>query len=409
MASLQRVKRREKIVLVLAVLVALAFYRSQPVASLDQQTADSILGLQPFGVDGRTVPVFVLRGLYELSRQVSTASLTYVVAYFAAVFAAFTLITLYFVYRELFGQRYIGIVTLLLVGLAPAFVLAASGAHMVVIALFFIAVSVYAWLRQRWILWGIATGLALSSHYGSTALALPFLGWMIWSRKSMERPWRIAVGTFVAAVIALSSYYWVLSAQGGLEPWVEERLTEALRGVPLALAGSPVVGVEHVIFSVVYVALALAFAGFFRKNSFALQVVVSVFVVALPCTFLLYVSGPSLFGASGVLLWAMALVSLLPLWISDPNRREIAFVLCWFVPLLIVAAILAPALNGLFVFALFPLALLACRFLDRTLDGAWLDFWWAAGLPTAWYYRLSKLVVLLVLALSYLQAIRLRD
>jgi len=402
-ASLGHANRREKVLVVLALFVALSVLRSHSVSTIDPRVADSVMRLQPLGVDGRTVPLFVLKGLYEFTRQISAASLARVMGHFAAAFATFTLLGVYFVYRELFGRRYVGVIALALAGSAPAFVSSTSVATLAV-SLFFVVLSVYLWLKQSWIMWGLATGLALSSHYGSATVLLPFLGWAVWARRSTARPWRMGGGVALAVVITVSSYCWMLNAYGGFSSWVGNVLVPALQSASATTLGLPTIEAWHLVSFGGYSALALALAGAFRSSPLARRAIVYIFAIAAPYTFLMLVNAGSLAPVVGTLVWVIATVSILPVWSADPKRKEIVSLLCWIAPLLILVPLFAPGLSSLFVFALFPLALLACRLLDLTLDGEWLDFWWAAGLATDWYYRLGKAALALVLALSYIQA-----
>ncbi len=399
-ANLGRVKRREKILLVIAVAVAFFVYRSASVvATLDPATVGSMGQLRPLWVDGRVMPGLVLLALGELFQLIAGLSLVYGVAYSAIGFGVLTCILVYFISRELFGQRYVSVVARARGGPARGFVDPVAGKPIYVVSLFFVALAVYAWLRQRPIIWGFAAGLAFSSHFAAALLVVPFLSWVWWSRRSLVRPWTLVAGALIAVLVAGVSYFWMLSSAGGPGAWMDARLWPAFRNLVL-----PTLGVEFVAYLAVYVAAALTLCYLFRGSRLVRRGVVAVAAVGVPFTFLLIVNGQPIFDAAGNLLWTLALISVLPLHLADGKRREFLFVLCWLVPLLLLVPLGGRNLGDLLLFALLPMALLACRLLDRTLAGEWLDYWWAFGLPSNWYYRLGKLAVLLVVVLSIIQA-----
>lgn len=387
-ASLGRVKRREKILVGLGALLALWVYRTVPLVTNSS------------AVDGATLskPVFSL--LQRLGRQFFGAWPMDAAAYSSAALGAVTCLLVYFIYRELFGQRYIGVAALALAGSAPAFVSAAAGETRVV-GLFFIALAVYLWLKQRWILWGVALGLAFSSHLATATLIPPFVGWLIWSRGAGAKPRRLALGAALAVAPAAAFYYWALDGYGGIVRWWQGQ-----QAIGLQSAAPLVLGLPQVALFAAYVAVVLFLL--LRSKSVVRRAMVSIVVAGIPYTFLMIVGGAPFIRAVGTLMWAIALVAVVPLHISDDRKREITFLLVWVVPLLILITLAPQWSNELFVFAVIPLALVACRLLDLSVDGKWLDYWWALGLPSDWYYRLCKAIVLLVLALTFVEATRLR-
>lgn len=324
---------------------------------------------------------------------------------YSMVFGAFGSIGVYFAYRALFQQRYIGIVAAALVVFSPWYYAESFLSEKQAAGVFFAATAVWAWGERRWLPWGLAFGLALASHPATQVLAPPFAAHAIIRRRSIPPPRGLILGALAAALMVAAALGWFWGSYGRLDEWVSiDTLAgwrEAFDSPRLLRASQP-----PLLLSIgVYVAVVGTFAYAFRARPRVFTLGVAALAVALPYIVLLAINFQPILAVGGPLLWVLALIAIPALWKVDPEHDQIVFLLLWLAPSLIILRVLGLADPTYYVFLIPALAILACRLLERTLDGQWLDFWWAAGLPTSLYYRLGKIVALGVLLYSMSQAL----
>lgn len=399
-----RVKRREIILLSIVVLLIFGVFRSSAIVDGVWQNSISVRSVvdqQPLGVGGKPVFIWLGRIFVDLGSMIWNVTAVQSLSFLSTLFGVLSGINVYFVYRSLFKQRYIGTVASLLLALSPWYFQSSTSPERYAVSLFFITGSVWAWTAHSWLAWGVMLGLALASHASAAILMLPFAGSLYLNRASIVDGKKLVLGGIIAIGIAFGAVAWMLHSYHGLISDAQglalgERLGNSLKAM------EPV----HIIIVVAYVVLAAAFAYVSRKREKISRYGLAALLIAIPYLAILYFSLQPVSNAAGAALTVLAILAVPALWPVEQSKGELAFLLLWLAPPLVVFSLLNFGGSALYGLLIPPLTLLACRLLDRSLDGQWLDFWWALGLPSNWYYRLAKMLVLGILALSFYQTTR---
>lgn len=203
-------------------LIILAFYSLNLPSyfnSIDSVSyALAVTEFRPGFLDGKPLYIFACRLFYELLKPgfASRAELVYLFGLFSALFGSLTVVVIYLLHRELFGDSWFSLVSALLVAVTPFFFFVSTNSEVVTFNLFFVSLSVLFWIKRRFLLWGVSWGLALSSHATSFLLFFTFLYLFLRGRQLLPVK-QIVCGFILAAVIASASYLWVLSYYESLE------------------------------------------------------------------------------------------------------------------------------------------------------------------------------------------------
>ncbi|NCP02286.1 MAG: hypothetical protein COZ32_10260 [Nitrospirae bacterium CG_4_10_14_3_um_filter_53_41] len=178
--------------------------------------------LLPGWMDGKPAYIWMGKLVFEgwnfFSRSRETLLKTF--AFYSALFGAMAAINVYFIFRALFARRYLGGMVSLLLAFSPMFFYSAVTIEVYMFNIFWVTLTVLFWLRRRFILWGVAWGLSLSSHITSLFLFFPFAFSLLSSHDRIE--WkRILLGSCVTFIILVAAYGWVLSFYSSIPAFIE--------------------------------------------------------------------------------------------------------------------------------------------------------------------------------------------
>jgi hypothetical protein len=211
-----RINRKELVLIILtSALILLVLANYLPSLLVDDDSAyyaNQMLALRPGWMDGK--PAFVWLGhvvsVFALWVGVPKIGLVFVLGLCSAVFMSLTSVNLYFIYRTLFGQRYLGILPGLFVAFSPIGFSSSLLISPYVTATFFVTLAVVAWLQRRFLTWSVAWALAISSHASSILLAFVWMASLLMNRdKEMAK--RAVQQIPVTFMICLGFFGWVLS------------------------------------------------------------------------------------------------------------------------------------------------------------------------------------------------------
>ena len=402
-----RLKRREIVLLVIIFLLTFGVYRSITIVDdiwRDTTVVQNVLNQQPLGVGGKLVFIWLGRIFVELGKTVWAASPIQSLSFSSMLFGALASVNIYFAYRSLFNQRYIGIVASLILAFSPWYFHSSTSPEKYAISLFFVMGTVWAWAAKSWIVWGLMFGLALASHPASAILLLPFAGHAYVTRNGRSDIKSMFVGVIVAVVIFLGLTSLAPGSNLGSANWISGIQSLGL-GKRLSISLNAIQPIYWIIL-LIYLAIIVAFAYVFRHRKKISRYGFTMLLVAIPYLVIFYFNLQPILGIGGVALTALSLLAVPALWAVEDRKEELIFLLLWLLPSLIVFPLLGFSAPALYGFIAPPLVLLTCRLVDKSLDGEWLDLWWALGLPSSWYYRMGKALVLAILVISFYQSAR---
>ncbi|MBI4317415.1 MAG: glycosyltransferase family 39 protein [Chloroflexi bacterium] len=401
-----RLKRREIVLLLIGLVIVLWTYRSSggapPVAP--SAIALRVAALEPLDAGGSPAYVWLGWALVGLGSIVGNYPPDQVLRILSILAGLLSGVALYFAYRALFSNIYIGVVPAALLVFSPLSFSLSTTVERYGIGILFITVAVWAWTTGRWLIWGGFAGLALAVHPASATAVLPFLATTSWPRRKASELWQPVAALSLMLVVVLVGYGWVASRLGGLSTWWQNLVSAELAyfldaAAWPAITATPLLAVVFVLVTIVGV-----FAIFVPKRTGGKSFVLSLVITALLFVFLVAANFGLIARLAGLFLVLLSTLSVPVLWIVEQRRQQLVFLLLWMLPSLLALWFVRQSGSALLLFTIAPLALMASRLIDRSLDGQWLDYWWALGLPTKWYYRLLKLFVLAMLVLLVVQA-----
>lgn len=178
--------------------------------------------LLPGWLDGKPAYIWMGKLVFETWRSFSASreTLIKVFALYSALFGAMAAVNVYLIFRALFSRSYLGGMVSMLLAFAPVFFYTAVTIEVYTFNIFWITLAILSWIKKRYLLWGIAWGLALASHVTSSLLFLPFVWSLLYRPYSIQ--WkRMLVGSCLTLSIVAVSYGWVLSFYTSIPAFIE--------------------------------------------------------------------------------------------------------------------------------------------------------------------------------------------
>jgi hypothetical protein len=183
--------------------------------------ANNMIDLKPGWMDGKPAYIWVGHLVFRFASFLgaSRPSLVLIFGVCSALFGSLTGVNLYFVYRSIFHERYVGVASAFLGVLAPI----GLGASLLIapyaISLFFATLAVACWLQRRYLIWSLAWALAVCSHASSILLVVVWMASLISSRdKSTVR--MVAKHIPVFLLVCFAFFAWVLTFYPSLDGFV---------------------------------------------------------------------------------------------------------------------------------------------------------------------------------------------
>jgi hypothetical protein len=178
--------------------------------------------LLPGWMDGKPAYIWTGRVVFEFWQifEGSREALIKTFAFYSALFGALTAVNVYLIFRALFRREYLGGMVSLMVAFSPMFFYSAVTIEVYTFNVFWVTLTVLFWLRRRFVLWGVAWGLAISSHITSVFLFFPFI-WSV-SFHDYRGQWkRVVLGSSFAISIVAVCYGWVLSFYSSVPGYID--------------------------------------------------------------------------------------------------------------------------------------------------------------------------------------------
>jgi len=171
----------------------------------------NIINFKPGWLDGKPLYIVVGRIFYEIGRFfLSKEKLVYVFDFMSAIFATLACINLYFIYKQLFEEKYTGLFSSLCIAFSPIFFFMSVIPNHYTLMLFLTTLSVLLWLKKNFFWWAVCFGLAISSYALSLLLIFPFI-YSILKQESYKKEFHKILKVLpVILLICLVFYGWVL-------------------------------------------------------------------------------------------------------------------------------------------------------------------------------------------------------
>lgn len=256
----------------LCVILLSAYILSFPYAFISFDSANLpnfIVDFKPGWMDGKPIYIWLGRIIYNYYKGLSLPleNFVWMLNLYSAIFGVLTCINTYFICRHLFNLKK-NILAFIFTGLSPIFFFTSSSIEVYCLNLFFITLSLLLWIRERYILWGIAFGLALSSHILSILLIFAFLTYSFLCNIKLDR--KIITGIFLGLLISGGCYFWVFKHYPSIAYFFKTYLTiaknEYVRRITFHDGSSNMLGALNGVF--ILSALSSIALFFFERNRF---------------------------------------------------------------------------------------------------------------------------------------------
>ncbi len=369
-------ERRELVFIALLLLLILSIYSlNLSKSALTPDSAGYPLVaeiLHPGWMDGKPVYIWTGRLFFEFWRAFmnSREALLKTFAFYSALFGALTAINVYLIFRSLFNKRYLGGMSSVLVAFSPMFFYSAVTIESYMFNIFWATLAVLFWVKKRFIWWGIAWGLALSSHITSAFLFFPFAWSLAFSNYRFQ--WKKALlGCCFSIFICVVSYGWVLSFYPSLPAYIRFYRSvsqdEYLRWPTLTWITQNLIRFR--VIWVVYVLIAAGGLFYFRRQPGKTLLI----IVILPLLILLlYFYGSNLFllwKSCGYVLTTLGLAAAL-LLSREKNRRQKSYLLfAWVVPYALFFLGWIQDGGQFYIYLVPPISLIVTRLFDSITEG----------------------------------------
>lgn len=152
----------------------------------------------------------------------------YIFGFISAFFGALTVICTYYIYKELFNDTKFALFPPILLAISPTFFFASTISEVFTLNLFFVSLTILMWLQKRFLLWGLAWALAISSHATSVLLIFPFLMSFVKENRKANKS-EICQGIIIMSLVSAIFYAGVLSFYPSFMDFVRDYITISAR------------------------------------------------------------------------------------------------------------------------------------------------------------------------------------
>ena len=214
-------KRELAVVLLVISSIFVALISLLPVFLTNDDTAyyaNSIIDLKPGWMDGKPIYIWIGHLVFWFASLlgVSRPSLVFVFGAYSAFFGSLTGVNLYFIYRSIFNERYIGLTPALLTVFAPIGLTTSLLIAPYAVTVFFTTLAIAAWSNKRYLMWSLAWSMAICCHASSLLLGIAWLGSLLASRdKNVAK--KIAKHVPIIFFVCIVCFGWVLTFYPSLD------------------------------------------------------------------------------------------------------------------------------------------------------------------------------------------------